>query len=251
MKKTVYGFITVLAAFVLGAALYTCDTSSLSGIVNGPPPNSQGETVTVTFSLDDATSTKSVAKGTVINDSYIGTNKSTLGIPLKFAVDGLSLNLAGQAVTVTADTNIVLVWKYNSTTVETWHTVTFTVNGETYPVLVPAGASLAAGKQAELEAFLEVPAGSLAKVTWNDLSNITEDKTPSEITVTTYTVTFDLDYDTENKTSAQSVVSGESVATLPVPSERAEYSFGGWWTQKDGAGTEFTTATTVSATITV
>jgi hypothetical protein len=168
-----------------------------------------------------------------------------------FALDGLALGLGGQAVTANGDISVPSVWKLNGVAVETWHTVTFTVNGETYPVQVPEGASLAAGDQAALEAFFGVPSGSLASVTWSELSNISEDKTPTEITVATFTVTFDVDYETENKTTAQQVVSGGSVASLPEPSERAGFSFGGWWTAKNGGGTAFDTATLVIETITV
>jgi uncharacterized repeat protein (TIGR02543 family) len=246
MKKMVYGFI-IMAVLAMGFA--ACDTSSLSGVVNGPSGNTEGP-FTVTFTLDGGSYTQSVAKGTVINDAYVAEHKGALGGSSKFAVTGLSLHLAGQAGTVTADIIIPLVWKFNGATVETWHTVTFTVNGEAYPVQVPEGASLAAGQQAVLEAFLGVPSGSLASVTWSDLSTITGDKEPEAITVTTFTVTFDLDYEHENKITAQQVVSGGSVAALPDPT-RAEYSFGGWWTQQNGGGTAFTGTTAVSADITV
>jgi hypothetical protein len=36
MKKTVYGFITVLAAFVLGAGFYACDTGTLDNLISDP-----------------------------------------------------------------------------------------------------------------------------------------------------------------------------------------------------------------------
>jgi uncharacterized repeat protein (TIGR02543 family) len=249
MKKTVYGFIIMA---VLAMVFAACDTSSLSGIVNGPPVDNTGQTVTVTLNLGGTAYTLTVPKGTVIDDAYINAHKGELeGLNQPFALDGLALGLGGQAVTANGDISVPSVWKLNGVAVETWHTVTFTVNGETYPVLVPEGASLTADKQAELEAFLEVPAGSLAEVTWADLSNISEDKTPEAIMVTTYAVTFDLDYETENKTSIQQVVSGESVITLPVPSERAEHSFGGWFTAKNGGGTEFTGTTAVTGAVTV
>jgi hypothetical protein len=249
MKKSVYGFTVIAVALVLGTVFYACDTS-LSGIVNGPPVDNTGQTVTV--NLGGTAYTLTVPKGTVIDDAYISAHKGELeGLNQPFALDGLALGLGGQAVTANGDISVPSVWKLNGVAVETWHTVTFTVNGETYPVQVPEGASLAAGDQAALEAFFDVPAGSLSGVTWSELSTITENKTPEAITVTTFTVTFDVDYETENKTATQQVVSGGSVATLPEPSERAGFSFGGWWTAKNGGGTAFDTATLVIETITV
>jgi hypothetical protein len=196
MKKTVYGFI-IMAVLAMGLA--ACDTGGLSGVVDGISGNTDGP-FTVTFTLDGGSYTQSVAKGTVINDAHVAANKGALGIPSKFAVTGLSLHLSGQAGTVTADTTIALVWKYDTTDVATWRTVTFTVNGETYPVRVPEDASLVAEQQAVLEAFLEAPSGSLVSVTWSELSNITGDKTPEAITVATFTVTFDLDYEGKTDT---------------------------------------------------
>ncbi|MDR1231815.1 MAG: InlB B-repeat-containing protein [Spirochaetaceae bacterium] len=251
MKKTVYGVLAVVAAFVLGAGFFACDTGNLNDLLGNNSDEGDGPvTVTLTFTLEGVDYTKSVAKGSIIDDGYVANNKNDLGGATKFAVDGLSLNLAGPALTVNADTVLPLVWRYNGGAVETWRTVTFTVNDVERPVRVPNGASLTAEKQAELETFLGAPAGSLNDITWADLSNITEAKAPSAIKVITYTVTFDLDYAHENKTTPQEVVEGASVTTLPEP-EREGFRFEGWFTGQNGAGAAFSGDTEITANITV
>jgi uncharacterized repeat protein (TIGR02543 family) len=141
-----------------------------------------------------------------------------------------------------------LVWKYNGAAVETWRTVTFTVNDTAYPVTVPDGASLTAGQQTALEAFLAAPSGSLSGVTWTELSTISEDKSPNAITVATLTVTFVPGNESENIT--RETVSGGTV-TLPENPEKNGYDFGGWFTGENGAGTAFTADTAVNGAITV
>ncbi|MDR1325344.1 MAG: InlB B-repeat-containing protein [Treponema sp.] len=64
-------------------------------------------------------------------------------------------------------------------------------------------------------------------------------------------VTFDVDGGTPVTQPAR-VNSGESLgALMPPDSTRDGYAFGGWYTEQNGGGTQFTAATTVSGAITV
>ncbi len=68
--------------------------------------------------------------------------------------------------------------------------------------------------------------------------------------VTTYTVTFSsqgLVYATKNVTAGASLGN----ADWPVNPTRTGYGFGGWYTGESGSGTQFTSATTVNADITI
>jgi len=69
-------------------------------------------------------------------------------------------------------------------------------------------------------------------------------KTPST-SDPTYTITFDPQGGTVNPTT-QTVVSGAAVGSLPTPT-RTGYTFGGWWTDKNGSGTQYTDATVFNA----
>jgi uncharacterized repeat protein (TIGR02543 family) len=65
-----------------------------------------------------------------------------------------------------------------------------------------------------------------------------------------YTVTFD---DGSGNTVTRTVTSPVAViAPLPAaPPDKPGYTFGGWYTERDGGGTEFTASTTVSGNITL
>ena len=68
-----------------------------------------------------------------------------------------------------------------------------------------------------------------------------------------FTVTFDLDGGNigGNTNSVPiKVKSGETIASLPNPQKGTDV-FGGWFTQKNGAGTSFTSSTKVTANLTV
>jgi len=68
----------------------------------------------------------------------------------------------------------------------------------------------------------------------------------------TYTVTFDSQGATvEADPTSITVTSGQTAGTLPTEPTRTGYTFGGWYTEVDGGGTEFTASTTVTANITV
>lgn len=68
-------------------------------------------------------------------------------------------------------------------------------------------------------------------------------------TVKTYTVTFDPD----GGTPATSTVEADedSTITLPADPTKPGYTFGGWYTAKNGGGTEFTASTVVTGNIIV
>lgn len=69
---------------------------------------------------------------------------------------------------------------------------------------------------------------------------------------TSYTVTFSSQFNnTESATvmpnpTSITVEEGKTVETLPTPPSMSGYRFGGWWTGKNGAGTQFTESTIVN-----
>jgi uncharacterized repeat protein (TIGR02543 family) len=67
-----------------------------------------------------------------------------------------------------------------------------------------------------------------------------------------YTVTFDVD-DGSTAPQTKTVLDGNSVGVpnMPVNPTRTHYTFGGWYTAKNGGGTEFTALTAVTGNITV
>jgi uncharacterized repeat protein (TIGR02543 family) len=67
-----------------------------------------------------------------------------------------------------------------------------------------------------------------------------------------HTVSFDAD-DGSSAVQTRTVLDGNSTGVLNMPSEptRTHYTFGGWYTAKNGGGTEFTAETTVTGNITV
>jgi uncharacterized repeat protein (TIGR02543 family) len=67
--------------------------------------------------------------------------------------------------------------------------------------------------------------------------------------VTTYTVTFDSDGGTPATSKAE--VDEGGTAALPAAPAKGGYTFGGWYTVKNGGGTEFTASTVITADITV
>jgi uncharacterized repeat protein (TIGR02543 family) len=68
-----------------------------------------------------------------------------------------------------------------------------------------------------------------------------------------YTVSFDNDGGTTEANPATKTVASPAttVVSLPVPPAKTGYNFGGWYTELDGGGSEFTASTTVSGSITV
>ncbi|MDR0706949.1 MAG: InlB B-repeat-containing protein [Treponema sp.] len=72
-------------------------------------------------------------------------------------------------------------------------------------------------------------------------------------TAVQYTVTFDADggsFSGGSATQTKTVTSGGSVGLPANPTKRGS-TFGGWYTQRNGGGSPFTSSTTVTATIRV
>ena len=69
----------------------------------------------------------------------------------------------------------------------------------------------------------------------------------------TYTVTFDSQSATTaaNPASEMVTVPATMITALPTPPTKTGYTFGGWWTQTNGGGTQFTTSTTINADVTI
>jgi uncharacterized repeat protein (TIGR02543 family) len=73
------------------------------------------------------------------------------------------------------------------------------------------------------------------------------------VSVQDITVTFDLDggkYNGSTTNPTRTVKSGAKITDIPTPDNRNGFTFGGWYTQKDGGGTQFSDNTTVTASIT-
>lgn len=81
-----------------------------------------------------------------------------------------------------------------------------------------------------------------------DVTNVTV-----ECITNSYTVTFDSQSATveANPTTKTVTSPATTVDALPTPPTKISYTFGGWYTETNGGGTEFTASTTVTADITV
>jgi uncharacterized repeat protein (TIGR02543 family) len=162
--------------------------------------------------------------------------------------------------TTVVTANITVYAKWNS---NTYYTVTFDDQNATTPVspttipVAPAAAigslpasplktgyifggwfTLQNGAGAEFTASSIVNANITVYAKWNSYS---------------YTVTFDgQNATTPPSPSSMNVVSpATTVGSLPTPPTKTGYVFGGWNTQPNGAGSQFTGSTAVTASITV
>ncbi len=73
-----------------------------------------------------------------------------------------------------------------------------------------------------------------------------------EYVAPTYTVTYDSqDATTEANPNSKTVVSSATVGSLPTPPQKTGFTFGGWFTEINGGGKEFTENTPVTGNITV
>jgi uncharacterized repeat protein (TIGR02543 family) len=143
-------------------------------------------------------------------------------------------------------------------------TVTFNANGGT---VTPASVEVETGKTATLPAAPTKTGGDTVFQGWytangtsdNNWGSRFTDATPvtAHITVyakwgssapTQYTVTFNSQGGSE--VSSVTVNSGDTLGTLPAPT-RTGYTFGGWFTQANGGGEQFTGITQVTGKITV
>jgi uncharacterized repeat protein (TIGR02543 family) len=106
------------------------------------------------------------------------------------------------------------------------------------------------------DSFTVVPVTGLAAGTYTATitvsggNSITAALTVSFTVGPIYTVTFDADGGTPANSTAQTSA-GSNTVTLPRNPTRASYIFGGWYTDRNGAGQSFTGTTQVTADITV
>jgi uncharacterized repeat protein (TIGR02543 family) len=70
-------------------------------------------------------------------------------------------------------------------------------------------------------------------------------------TINQYTVTFNSNYGDSSILETRTVNHGASIGALPTPTRSGGYTFDGWNTTPNGDGDEFTTATEVTANVTV
>ncbi len=96
----------------------------------------------------------------------------------------------------------------------------------------------ASGKGTEFTATTVVSADCTVYAKWDSYS---------------YTVTFDGQGDTVEPVPAKKTVSSPdvTVGTLPAPPAKSGFAFAGWYTEKNGGGTAFTSSTVVSKDLTV
>ena len=66
--------------------------------------------------------------------------------------------------------------------------------------------------------------------------------------ISEYTITFDAQGGSDLSSETKTVTVGSTYGILPTATKEGDDVFGGWWTEVDGAGTEITTATSVSIT---
>jgi len=94
---------------------------------------------------------------------------------------------------------------------------------------------------------------STTSVTMNTNKAVTANFYNEEVQPETYTVTFDSQSATveADPTSKTVTAPATTVDTLPLPPTKICYDFGGWYTETNGSGTEFTDSTIVTASITV
>jgi uncharacterized repeat protein (TIGR02543 family) len=217
---------------------------------------------TVSFNSDDGTTEANPSTKTVVSPR---TNVETLPAqPAKtgYGFGGWYTEKGGSgtpftaSTTVSADITVYAKWTANT------YTVNFRMNDGSEAVHGTKTVTAPATTVAELPAAPSRPGYSFGG--WNTQANgsgtpfTTATTVNASITVyaqwtaNTYTVNFRLNDGTETAYAEKTVtVPAATVTDFPANPSRSGYSFGGWNTQANGSGTPFTTATTVSASITV
>jgi uncharacterized repeat protein (TIGR02543 family) len=255
--KNLYKFLSIAAlAAIIGLAAAGCKMDDDDDIP---------ATYTVTFAtnggspvaaITDVASDAKIAAPPVptkAGNNFAGWHKeAALITQWNFAVD-----------TVSADTTLYAKW-----TVIATYTVTYDGNGSTGGA-VPIDANSPYESGATVTALDNT--GNLEKAGhafdgWNTEADgsgtdyaanatftITVDTTLyAKWTVTTHTVTYDADGGTP-ASQTRTVNDGASVGASDMPDEptMSSHTFGGWYTEANGAGTQFTADTTVDGDITV
>ena len=153
----------------------------------------------------------------------------------------------GSRLTATATTSSAITLTWTAAQDDTEVTEYAVYNGNTL-VTTTAGITLTyevTGLTANTEYTFKVEAGDAAGNWSEDGPSVTTTTEP----VTTYIVTFNNNGSVYTK---KAVRAGESIGDAwPADPTRSGYSFGGWFTGENGAGTQFTPATPVNAAMTV
>jgi uncharacterized repeat protein (TIGR02543 family) len=175
------------------------------------------------------------------------------------AANGSGASFTG-STTVDGDITVYAQWTATS---PGSYTVTFRLNDGTEAVHGTKIVTAPATTVSELPANPSRTGYSFGG--WNTLANgsgtpfTTATPVTGDITVYaqwnshSWTVTFDSDGGTtEADPKTRTVESPDTtVGTLPAPPAKTGYTFGGWYTEKNGSGSPFTALTTVSGNITV
>jgi uncharacterized repeat protein (TIGR02543 family) len=234
---------------------------------------------TVTFNLDGGDVSGSTASLTRLVDS--GASIGSANMPSEPTRSGYtfggwytSRNGAGtqftSSTTVTADITVYAKW---TTATATQRTVTFNLDGgdisgniASLTRLVDIGVSIGSANMPPeptrsgyaFGGWYTSRNGAGTQFTFS--TTVTADITVyakwTTATATQRTVTFNLDGGNVNGSTTsltRLVDNGASIGSANMPPEptKGGYAFGGWYTSRNGAGTQFTSSTTVSANITV
>ncbi len=186
------------------------------------------------------------AKETVVNNMILSANKDT---PLKIGSSNLTLNRVainnapGFAIIATAPKTAVKLYSENNISSSGENTVLckdlefMLANEEVSSELNVSGNVLICGAIQDPEKLLNVANG--------EIKNITEEQFDAYLTSSK--VTFDANGGTLNGDSTKTVYYGQLYGTLPTAT-RANYTFAGWYTAKEG-GTNIKTDTAVTALV--
>ena len=211
---------------------------------------------TVTFSAQSGTSPSPSSKSVTYASPY-GTLATTSRIGYTFAgwwteAGGTGTEVTSStAVTTTAAQTLYAKWTANS------YTVTFEAQGGESPIPVSKSVTYAStyGTLATTSragftfaGWWTVAGGTGSQVTSSTTVAITAAQTLyAKWTANTYTVTFDAQGGAAPNPVSKSVTYASTFGTLAATS-RTGYTFGGWWTEAGGTGTEVTATTIVTIT---
>jgi uncharacterized repeat protein (TIGR02543 family) len=219
---------------------------------------------TVTFNADGgtpATQTRTVNSGASTGSSNMPAEPDKSG----YTFDGWYTEVNGGGTQFTAETavtgNITVYAKWTAVSASQY-TVTFNADGgspATQTRTVTSGDSTGSSNMPAEPGrsgytfdgwYTEVNGGGTQ---FTDATMVTANITVyAKWTAIQYTVTFNADGGSP-ATQTRTVTSGASTGSSNMPAEpdRSGYAFGGWYTEVNGGGAEFTAATAVTGDITV
>ena len=209
-------------------------------------------TYTVTFDANGGT-TPTATKSVTYASTY-----GTLPTPTKSgysfagwytAASGGTQVTSSTTVSITAAQTLYAHWTANT------YTVTFNANGGTTPTATKSvtyastyGTLPTPTKSGYSFAGWYTAASGGAQVTSSSTVSITAAQTLyAHWTARSFTVTFNPGAKGSVDPTYTTVTYDSTYGTLPTPT-RAGYTFGGWWTNSDGTGTQITAATKVTIT---